>query len=45
MSVKLIWPNPTHRLWQNTWTRSIDDLLLKRRAMEFDVFTEIEKQS
>ena len=32
-----------HKLPQNTWTRSIDDLLLKRRAMEFDVFTEIEK--
>ena len=28
---------------QNSWSRSIDDLLLKRRAMEFDVFAEIER--
>ena len=28
---------------QENWTRSIDELLLKRRAVEFDVFSEVEK--
>ena len=28
---------------QKNWARSIDELLLKRRAVEFDVFSEVEK--
>lgn len=28
---------------QETWTRSVDELLLKRRDVEFDVFSEVEK--
>ena len=28
---------------QSTWNRSIDELLLKRRAAEFDIFAEVEK--
>ncbi|MDO5576335.1 MAG: type II restriction endonuclease [Fibrobacter sp.] len=28
---------------QATWTRTIDDLLLKRRSIEFEVFTELER--
>lgn len=30
---------------QNTWRKSIDDLLLKRRAMEFDIFAEVERRN
>lgn len=32
-----------NRFPQSSWTRSIDDLLLKRRAVEFDIFSEVEK--
>ena len=31
------------RFPQSSWTRSIDELLLKRRAVEFDIFSEVEK--
>lgn len=29
---------------QAAWTKTIDDLLLKRRSVEFDVFTEVERR-
>ena len=31
------------RFPQSSWAKSIDELLLKRRAMEFDIFSEVER--
>ena len=31
------------RIPQGSWTRSIDELLMKRRDVEFDIFSEVEK--
>ena len=33
------------RFPQSSWAKSIDELLLKRRAMEFDIFSEVERHN